>query len=228
MAITTEWDVYMSGALSALSPEEYSYVTSNIYERVQNICQKIRLTCYLPHQSQTTPNKGMPHAKVWEIDYKRVVNCGALIAYVGMPSCGVGAEIEMARTANVPVILLFESKKQEQLSRLVLGNPTIKYTIPFNRPEEIDNQLTNDLIMIFSEKNLDCEAFDKDWSFRKREGLRKQLITIEKAMQSEGSFRNLDAYFSEPISKNKWYQLGQDWEKKSSNKNGRLDDFPQS
>jgi len=223
MAITSEWDVYMSGALSALSPEDYTYVTAKIYERVQSVCQKIRLTCYLPHKSQTTPSKGMPHAKVWEIDYKRVVNCGAVVAYVGIPSCGVGAEIEMARTANVPVILLFETKKQEELSRLILGNPAIKYTIPFNQAEDIDNQLTNDLIMIFSEKNLDAEAFDKDWSFRKREGLHKQLISAEKSMQSGSFFRN----FSEPISKDKWHQLGKDWDKKNSNKNGRLDDFAQ-
>ena len=222
MAITSEWDVYMSGALSALSPDEYLYVTTKVYEKVQSICQKIRLTCYLPHKSQTNPSRGMPHAKVWEIDYKRVVNSGAVVAYVGMPSCGVGAEIEMARTANVPVILLFETKKQEELSRLILGNPAIKYTIPFDKAEDIDNQLTDDLIMIFSEKNLDAEAFEKDWSFRKREALHKQLVSLEKSIQN-GAFRN----FNEPIRQGKWSQYGKDWDKKNSNKNGRLDDFSQ-
>ncbi len=222
MSVTTEWDVYMSGALSALSQEEYSHVTTKVYERVQNICQKIRLTCYLPHKSQTTPSKDMPHSKVWEIDYKRVVNSGTVVAYVGIPSCGVGAEIEMARTANVPVILLFETKKQEELSRLILGNPAIKYAIPFDKVEDIDNELTNDLILIFSEKNLAAEAFEKNWAFRKYEGLHKQLLSAEKSVQNGALFRNL---FSEPISQDEWSRLGKEWDKKNRSKNGQLDDF---
>jgi 2'-deoxynucleoside 5'-phosphate N-hydrolase len=211
----------MSGALSALDSEKLAYVTGQIYERVETVCQNMGLKCYLPHKSQTTPTKGMPHGKVWQIDYQRVVNSGAVVAYIGIPSSGVGAEIEMARTANVPVILLFENKSQEQLSRLILGNPIIKYVINFDRTEEINEQLKNNLFMIFSEKNLDAEASEKNWSFRKREALRKQLSSVEKSMQDGMAFRNLDA----PVSQEKWSEFGQDWDKKNNNKNGLLDDF---
>jgi hypothetical protein len=221
MAITVEWDVYVAGALSALSPEEYLYVTTKVYERVQNVCKKIQLTCYLPQKSQTYSSKTMPHTKVWEVEYKRVLNSGVIVAYVGIPSCGVGAEIEMARTANVPVILLFETNKLEELSQLILGNPAIKYKISFNQPQDIDNQLTDALIMIFSEKNLETEAFEKHWSFEKWEAMHKQLLSTEKTMQREGFFRN----FRQPISKDRWSRLGQDWDKKNRNKNGRIDDF---
>jgi hypothetical protein len=204
---SAQWDVYMSGALSALSGEDYSYVTTQIYERVANVCQEIGLRCYLPHKSQTTPNKGMPHGKVWEIDYKRVVNCSAVIAYIGMPALGVGAEIEMAQTAHVPVILLFETAKQEELSRLILGNPAVKYTIPFDRPKDIEEQLRNALVFIFSEKNLDSVAYSENWSFRKREELHKQLLELEQPTREGTKYRNFP---KKPFSLEYWSKLGQE------------------
>src|SRR5208283_3426587 len=97
------------------------------------------LHCYLPSNpsnSQTTPTKVIPHSKVWEIDYERVTNARAIVAYIGFPACGVGAEIEMARRENVPVILLFESKKRGDLPQLVLGNPEVKSIIAFDKPDE--------------------------------------------------------------------------------------------
>jgi hypothetical protein len=222
MAMTAEWDVYVSGALNALTPEENSFVTTEIYERVKNICQKIRLTCYLSPKSQTTPSKHTSYSKIWENDYKRVVNSGVLVAYVGIPSCGVGVEIEMARTANVPVILLFESEKQADVSRLVLGNPAVKYTIPFNKAEDIDNELSRDLILAFSEKNLNAEAFEKNWPLKKQEELRKQVLSIERSLQNGGFFRHL---INKPVSQNEWFQLGKEWDKKNIFKTGKLDDF---
>ena len=221
---TLQWDVYMSGALSALSNEDYSFVTTQIYERVENVCREMDLNCYLPHKSTTTPTKGMPHAKVWEIDYKRVVNSGAVVAYIGLPALGVGAEIEMARTAHVPVILLFETAKQEELSRLIIGNPAVKYTIPFSKPEDIEEQLQIALVLIFSEKNLDTMAYAENWSFRKREDLRKQLLEMEQAMQKGTKFRNFP---KKPISVENWSRFGHEWDKNSTTPRGLLDDFLQ-
>ena len=221
----SHWDVYMSGALSALSEEDYSYVTSQIYERAEKVCNEADLRCYLPHKSTTTPTKGMPHAKVWEIDYRRVVNSSAVIAYVGLPALGVGAEIEMARTANVPVILLFEIAKQEGLSRLILGNPAVRYTIPFSEPEEIEEQLRTFLILIFSEKNLDSLAYSEDWPFRKHEDLQKQLVTMEQQLQKGVKFRSFPR---KPISHEKWLEFGREWDKNDKNNTktkGLLDAF---
>jgi hypothetical protein len=228
MNAISPWDVYMSGALSALSKEDYLYLTKIIYERVENVCQKIGLRCYLPHKSQTTPTKGMPHAKVWEIDYKRVVNSSAIVAYIGMPALGVGAEIEMARTANVPVILLFESSKQEDLSRLILGNPAIKFTIPFDKPEEIDEQLRAYLTLIFSKKNLDEVATLEKWPFPKWNEMQKRLIVMENTAQKNTDFRDFP---SKPVSFEEWSEYGQEWDKNNSKEKNsikpraHLDDF---
>jgi|GEM_PF-864724 len=151
MSAELQWDVYMSGALSALSEEDKNYVITQIYSRVDRICKSINLKCYLPHQSQTTPSRGMPHSKVWEIDYEHVIHSRAIVAYIGIPACGVGAEIEMARRENVPVILLFESTKRGNLPQLVLGSPQIKSVIAFDKPDEIDIKLRADLKQILSE-----------------------------------------------------------------------------
>ena len=154
MAINADhnWDVYMSGALSALSKEDYDYVTIQIYDRVQKVCRKVGVKCYLPHKSQTTPNKGMPHSKVWEIDYERAGNSKAIVAYIGMPACGVGAEIEMARRENIPVILIYETSKMGNLPQLMLGNPIINSMIAFDKPADIEVRLEKNLQEIFAIK----------------------------------------------------------------------------
>ena len=70
----------------------------------------------------------------------------------------MGAELEMAHTAEVPVILAFKRSEQEKLSRLILGNPEVKYTLPFDKINAIEQQLKTHLIVILSKRNLDAVA----------------------------------------------------------------------
>lgn len=192
-----EWDVYMSGALSDITPEEYDTVTTEIYGRVAKVCQKMDLKCYCPHQSKTTPTKGMPHGKVWKIDYERVVNSGAVVAYLGIPAFGVGAEIEMARTANVPVILLCETNKQERLSRLILGSPAVVDIVLFDDPSEFEEPLRKPLFYVFSKRNLEDAAYEEGWSLTRYRRLER---TLEESLVA-GKFRNLP---QKPITKDGW------------------------
>ena len=195
----------MSGALSALSSEDYEYATTRIYDRVQKICAKINLRCYLPHKSQTTPIKVMPHSKVWEIDYERVVNSKAIVAYIGIPACGVGAEIEMARRENVPVILLFESAKKGNLPQLMLGNPKIRFAIAFDKPEDIDERLEKDLKQIFTKESANnlinsekkqVQIYDKPTQNRLQLDTRNVYIcgTLGRIFQEEKKY-SVDPFF---------------------------------
>jgi hypothetical protein len=70
-------------------------------------------------------------------------------------------EIEMARTANKPVILLCEKEAQEALSRIVLGNPAVVDMVLFDKPEEFRDPLKKALIKIFSLQNLEYLALEK-------------------------------------------------------------------
>ncbi|HID20140.1 MAG TPA: hypothetical protein EYP28_04285 [Methanophagales archaeon] len=204
----SKWDVYMSGALSDLTPQDFERVTKDIYERVEKVCQSMDLTCYCPHKSPTTPTKGIPHSKVWKTDYQRVVSSGAIVAYIGIPALGVGAEIEMARTADVPVILLCETSKQEKLSRLILGNPAIVDIVLFDRSSEFEKPLKKPLSYIFSKRNLDSVAFEKNWPYSLHKDLEELL---------EEEFLSPSRTFPEkPIPKEKWEELAR--QKKSDQK----------
>lgn len=195
-------DVYMSGALSDLSPEEYERVTTQIYNRVAQVCKAMDLDCYCPHASSTTPTKGMPHSKVWQTDYARVVNSGTVVAYIGIPALGVGAEIEMARTANVPVILLCESSKQEKLSRLILGSPAVEDIVFFDDdPSEFEERLRRTLVYVFSKRNLDDVAYEDEWSHAR---FRRLEQVLEDTMAKEDKHRSFPAA---PISKRQWREM---------------------
>jgi hypothetical protein len=193
------WDVYMSGALTGLSAEAYKWTTMEIYERVEKVCKGLNLKCYCPHRSSTTPTKGLPHSKVWKVDYTRVVNAGAVVAYLGIPSTGVGMEIAFAQSAHVPVILICEYKNQEGISRLVLGSP-IEDTILFNNPEELEDDLRKSFIFIFSKNNLDTIADKENWPFPLHKKLKN---SIEEVAHAE-KYKKLPKL---PITQEEWKKI---------------------
>lgn len=197
---SNRWDVYMSGALTDLTSEEFDRVTKEVYERVERVCQDMDLMCYCPHKSPTTPTKGIPHSKVWKTDYERVVGSGAVVAYIGIPALGVGAEIEMARTANVPVILLCETSKQERLSRLILGNPAVVDILLFEKPDEFEEPLKKPLFYVFSRRNLDSIAFEENWTV-------PQYRRLEQLLKDTMSAVAHRKFHKRPISKEEWKNI---------------------
>lgn len=190
----------MSGALTGLGDDDLRYANS-LYDRVQALCERLGIDCYLPGKSATTPSKGIPHHKVWKIDYEKVSGSSAVIAYVGLPSTGVGAEIEMARQAEVPIILLCEEDRQEGVSRLVLGNPRVKDIIPFATLDEMETKLQPILVEVISEVNLD-KAAEEGWTYAEvKDFKRSSLVAARKR--------------STPISVDEWRQIRQEKQKKT-------------
>lgn len=122
--------IYVSGALSGLGALEFERVTA-IYDLIADCAGEAGVVAYRPHRSRTAPGRLIKPSTVWSTDFRRVTQADLLVAYVGLPSFGVGAEIEMARTAGVPVILVCETDRVARLSRLVLGSPAIRDVIPF-------------------------------------------------------------------------------------------------
>jgi len=58
--------------------------------------------------------------------------CGSarvVVAYAGIPSFGVGIEVELAREHAVPVVLVVE--RERTVSRLLLGNPAVVEVVRF-------------------------------------------------------------------------------------------------
>jgi hypothetical protein len=106
----------------------------------------------------------------------------------------------MARTANVPVILLCETSKQEKLSRLILGNPAVVDIVLFENPDEFEEPLKKPLFSVFSKRNLDSVAFEESWivpQYRRLEQVLTDTVSAE-------AYRKLP---EKPISKEKWKNI---------------------
>lgn len=128
---------YISGALTRLDgKKDYRH----IYEMIAMICSDNGMEVYLPHIfSDPVKNPEISPAKVWEQDHRNVSSSDLIIAYVGQPSHGVGAELEIARVACKDIILwYFEGEK---VSRMVLGNPAVQKTIVAKDENDIYRKL---------------------------------------------------------------------------------------
>src|SRR2546427_12351989 len=120
-------EAYVSGALTALDDAPR---TKLFYELLAEIAEAARLRAYLPHRV-TDPMAAAhldPRA-VYEIDRAHVTGAAVLIAYAGIPSFGVGIEVELAREHGVPVVVVAE--RDRPVSRLLLGNPAVVEVVRF-------------------------------------------------------------------------------------------------
>ncbi|HWQ99370.1 MAG TPA: XRE family transcriptional regulator [Candidatus Methylomirabilis sp.] len=135
--------VYISGALSDMEDTERARLRM-FYEWVGAVCEEYGFSAYLPHRfSDPALHRNKSPQDVDRIDRTAVTLSYLVIAYVGMPSLGVGIEIEMAFHAYKPVVLLFEKERMDQrrVSRLVRGNPSVWHEIPFTDHEDAIRQL---------------------------------------------------------------------------------------
>src|SRR5438132_688036 len=120
-------EAYISGALTAL---EDAPRTKVFYELLAEIAEAAGLRAYLPHRvTDPVAAAHLDPRSVYEIDRAHVTNAAVLIAYAGIPSFGVGTEVELAREHSVPVIVVAE--RERPISRLLLGNPAVVEVVTF-------------------------------------------------------------------------------------------------
>src|SRR5437762_7432375 len=120
-------EAYISGALTALDDAPR---TKLFYEVLAEIAQATGLRAYLPHRvSDPVSAAHLDPRAVYEIDRAHVTSAAVVIAYAGIPSFGVGIEVELAREHGVPVIVVAE--RDHPVSRLLLGNPAVVEVVRF-------------------------------------------------------------------------------------------------
>src|SRR6266404_7612865 len=120
-------EAYISGALTALDDAPR---TKLFYEVLAEIAEAAGLRAYLPHRvSDPVVAANLDPRTVYEIDRAHVTSAAVLIAYAGIPSFGVGIELERAREHAVPVIIVAE--RDRPISRLLLGNPAVVEVVKF-------------------------------------------------------------------------------------------------
>ena len=108
---------YISGAL--LNAKELDRSRA-LYERLGEACRAAGWEAYVPHQhADPVRDAHLSNMDVAERDVDQVSAADALIAYVGEPSLGVGAEVAIALRAGKRVLAVAEADRL--VSRFLLG-----------------------------------------------------------------------------------------------------------
>lgn len=113
--------IYISGPLTGVENIES---LKSFYQQVGHLCSNLGAEPYIPHLvSDPILNPDLSSRNVYDLDHRNVVAADLVIAYVGVPSLGVGQEIEIARQNKIPIILIYEENKK--VSRMARGNPSV-------------------------------------------------------------------------------------------------------
>src|SRR5207248_622242 len=134
-------EAYISGALTALDDGPR---TKLFYELLAEIAEAAGLRAYLPHRvTDPVAAAHLDPRSVYEIDRAHVTAAAVVIAYAGIPSFGVGIEVELAREHGVPVIVVAE--RERPVLRLLLGNPAVSEIVRFADLEGLRRSLVGAL-----------------------------------------------------------------------------------
>jgi 2'-deoxynucleoside 5'-phosphate N-hydrolase len=130
-------EAYVSGALTSL---EDGARTRLFYELLAEVVEGAGLRAYLPHRvTDPVTTAHLEPRAVYDIDRAHVTGSRVVVAYAGIPSFGVGIEVELAREHGVPVILVVE--RERAVSRLLLGNPAVVEVVRFTDLEGLRRAL---------------------------------------------------------------------------------------
>lgn len=126
--------VYISGALTSMTDERRCELR-DFYQKLAVVCSEFDLNAYVPHLvSDPKLAAHLTPQEVDDLDREAVMGSCLVAAYVGIPSFGVGIELEMAYHAHKPVVLLCEkgTVDDRMLSRLVRGNRMVADELLFH------------------------------------------------------------------------------------------------
>ena len=108
---------YISGALLNAASLDTSRAR---YERLAEACRAAGWDAYVPHlHADPVRDAHLSNLEVAERDLDHVTAADVLVAYVGEPSLGVGAEVAIALRAGKRVLAVAESDRR--VSRFLLG-----------------------------------------------------------------------------------------------------------
>src|SRR5438046_3216221 len=120
-------EAYISGALTGIEDAPRMKL---FYELLAEIAGAAKLRPYLPHRvTDPVATARLDPRAVYEIDRAHVTSAAVVVAYAGIPSFGVGIEVELAREHAIPVIVVAE--RDHPVSRLLLGNPAVVEVVRF-------------------------------------------------------------------------------------------------
>lgn len=127
--------IYIAGALSEEKQKtqllDFFGDLKKFYEDIGALCENLGFESFIPHlRHDPVKYPDLPSTEVYEHDIGELREADLLIAYVGLPSLGVGTELQFAKQTGIPIILLYEETKY--VSRMARGNPVVIKEIIFS------------------------------------------------------------------------------------------------
>lgn len=125
--------IFFAGPLTDLkNPNK----TKGFYLKLARIAQKTGFDYFWAFQHGTDPNveRKISAQEVYKRDSTQLLKSNIMVAYIGEPSPGVGVEVEIAHTHDIPVCILYE--KDRWTSRMLRGCPSIRKEIVFTSEKD--------------------------------------------------------------------------------------------
>lgn len=137
---STKWLAYFASGLTNPSESERAAIFSDS-QVVREACEEIRAFLYEP-RFFTDPffNRTASPYEVYRTDHSQVSVSDFVVLHARHPSFGAGQELEIAKNAGIPVVLL--QHRGVAVSRMVLGSPVRMHQVYFDSPEELRRELT--------------------------------------------------------------------------------------
>jgi 2'-deoxynucleoside 5'-phosphate N-hydrolase len=109
--------VYISGPLTVTADRRAARA---YYERIAALCTGLGWVPYLPHtENDPEEHPDVPAEEVFKRDAAKLLGADLVVAFVGAPSLGVGAELALAMNSDIPILAI--CRPNEIVSRFVLG-----------------------------------------------------------------------------------------------------------
>ncbi len=97
---------YVASALTGLSKEQEDQIFE-VQDLISEVCSAHGITLYQPRdRSHPTIHKELLPPTVWYLDHDSVLSSDLLILLAHEPSFGAGQELELARNALLPIIVI--------------------------------------------------------------------------------------------------------------------------
>lgn len=151
---------YISGPLTIVRDRHAARL---YYERLAQICRREGLTPYLPHtENDPELHADESAAKVFERDMNQLLSARIVVAYIGSPSLGVGAELAFASENKIPIVAI--RRPGESVSRFALGMLSASGAYDLITPDErLDDELSHALRVTIARLANDLDRRSSLW-----------------------------------------------------------------
>ena len=199
-------NAYLASTLTGLTEKERLRLVavSNI---VNLVCNDLEIDLYEPRKA-TDPveHPDVKATDVYNMDRERVLRSDLLVHVADFASTGAGEELDFARSALIPIILIAHG--DTRVSRMVTGIPAFNLMLTYTSLDDLRDELRDRLTEIrpiLEQRKLAFSNFEKNMVgnkvrvTRQESGLTKEdvashsgdVLTVERISQIEGSPDNI-------------------------------------